>query len=204
MRQGTMTPEELRRYAETIIRGCIAFRRGDTLLALADLGHRELAVALAEVAYRCGAAAVDVSYTDNRVFAAKLEHAPDASIGHQTPWKAAQWRALAEETVALVQLMGEFEQDVVAHLQPERVAAETAGRSRYLARVRREGRRAGRSAPGRRTSGPRASSRGWSRSARSGSSRRSSSGSAASARTTRPATLAGRSISPRSATGRHG
>jgi aminopeptidase len=140
MRQGTMTPEELRRYAETIIRGCIAFRRGDTLLALADLGHRELAVALAEVAYRHAAAAVDVSYSDNRVFAAKLEHAPDASIGHQTPWKAAQWRALAEETVALVQLMGEFEQDVVAHLQPERVAAETAGRSRYLARVRREGR----------------------------------------------------------------
>jgi aminopeptidase len=140
MRDAPMTPAELRRYAEMIVHGCLAFRRGDTLLALASLGHRDLAVALAEAAYRHGATAVDVSYSDNRVFAAKLEHASDAALGHQTPWKAAQWRALAEETVALVQLMGEFELDVVAHLQPERVAAETAGRSRYLARVRREGR----------------------------------------------------------------
>jgi aminopeptidase len=140
MRDAPMTPAELRRYAEMIVHGCLAFRRGDTLLALASLGHRDLAVALAEAAYRHGATAVDVSYSDNRVFAAKLELAPDEALGHQTPWKAAQWRALADEKVALVQLMGEFELDVVAHLQPERVAAETAGRSRHLARVRREGR----------------------------------------------------------------
>jgi aminopeptidase len=140
MRDGPMTPEELRRYAETIVRGCIAFRRGDTLLALASLGHRDLAVALAEAAYRRGAAAVDVSYSDNLVYAAKLEHASEKALGHQTPWKAAQWRALAEETVAVVQVIGEFELDAVGHLQPERVAADTAGRSRYLARVRREGR----------------------------------------------------------------
>lgn len=135
-----MTPEELRRYAEAVVRGCIAFRRGDTLLTLASLGHRELAVALAEAAYRQGAAAVDVSYSDNRVYAARIEHAPEEALGRQTPWKAAQWRALAEEQVALVQVMGEFELDVVAHLSPERVAAEAAGRSRYLVRARREGR----------------------------------------------------------------
>jgi aminopeptidase len=138
--QGPMTAAELRRYAEAVVRGCIAFRRDDTLLALVSLGHRELAVALAEAAYRAGAAAVDVSYDDNRVYAAKLEHARPEALGRQTPWKAAQWRSLAEETVALVQVMGEFEHDVVAHLQPERVAADTAGRSRYLQRVRRDGR----------------------------------------------------------------
>ncbi len=135
-----MTPDELRRYAEMVVRGCIDLRRGDTVLALASLGHRELAVAVAEAAYRAGAVAVDVAYDDQRVFAAKIEHAPQTAIGHLTPWRAAQFRALGEQSVAIVQTIGEYELDVVAHLSPERVAADAAGRSRTLARVRREGR----------------------------------------------------------------
>lgn len=136
-----MTPAELRRYAELIVRGCIAFRRGDTLLQLASLGHRELAVALAEEAYRAGALAVDVLYDDPRVYAAKIAHAPAEALGHQTPWSLAQSRALGDETVALVHVMGEFEHDVLATLSPERVAADTAGRGgRHLSRYRREAR----------------------------------------------------------------
>ena len=135
-----MAPTELRRYAEMIVRGCIAFRRGDTLLELVSLGHRELAVAVAEAAYRAGAVAVDVAYDDNRVYAAKIAHGSKAALAHQTPWQAARWRALGEETVAVVQVMGEYELDVVAALPPERVAAAAGGRSRHVARIRREGR----------------------------------------------------------------
>lgn len=140
MPTGPMKPDELRRYAEMIVRGCIAFRRGDTLLQMVNLGHRELAVAITETAYRAGALAVDVAYEDNRVYAAKIQHASKDALGHQTPWKAAQWRAFGEETVALVQVMGEFELDVVADLSPERVAADSGGRNRYVARIRREAR----------------------------------------------------------------
>jgi len=135
-----MKPDELRRYAEMIVKGCIALRRGDTVLELVNLGVRDLAVAVAEASYRAGAVAVDVSYDDNRVYAAKIEHARDEALGHQTPWRAAQWRALAEETVAIVQIMGEYELDALANLSPERVAADSAGRSRYMTRIRREGR----------------------------------------------------------------
>jgi leucyl aminopeptidase (aminopeptidase T) len=35
-----MTPDELRRYAQMIIRGCIDLRRGDALLQLVSLGPR--------------------------------------------------------------------------------------------------------------------------------------------------------------------
>jgi aminopeptidase len=135
-----MTPDELRRYAEMIVRGCIAFRRGDTLLQLVSLGHRDLAVAIAEAAYRRGALAVDVAYDDNRVYAAKLAHAREEALGHQTPWRAAQWRALGDESVAVVQVIGEYELGVVADLAPERVAADNGGRTRHVARIRREGR----------------------------------------------------------------
>jgi aminopeptidase len=140
MATGPMKPNELRRYAEMIVRGCIAFRRGDTLLELVSFGHRDLAVAVAESAYRAGALAVDATYDDNRIYAAKIEHARQDALGHQTPWKVAQWRALGEETVAIVQVMGEYELGVVSDLSPERVAADSGGRNRHVARIRREGR----------------------------------------------------------------
>jgi aminopeptidase len=135
-----MRPDELRRYAAMIVRGCIAFRRGDMLLQMASFGHRDLAVAIAEAAYSAGALAVDVSYEDNRVYAAKIQHASPKALGYQTPWKAAQWRAFGEETVAIVQVVGEYELDVVTDLSPERVAADSGGRNKHVARIRREGR----------------------------------------------------------------
>ena len=135
-----MKPNELQRYAEMIVKGCLAFRPGDTLLELVSFGHRELAVAVAEAAYRAGALAVDATYEDNRVYAAKIRHASKQALGHQPPWKVAQWRALGDEQVAIVQVMGEYEPDVVANLIPERVAADSAGRNRYVSRIRREAR----------------------------------------------------------------
>lgn len=135
-----MTAGELRRYAEMIVRGCIDLRRGDTVLALASLGHRELAVAIAEAAYRGGAAAFDVAYDDQRIYAARIEHVAKGSLGYLPPWRTRQFRAMGEKTVAIVQTIGEYELDVVSHLAPERVAADLAGRSRALVRIRREGR----------------------------------------------------------------
>ena len=51
---GPMTPEELQRYADMVVRGCIAFRRGDELLVRTIFPHRDFAVALTEAAYRAG------------------------------------------------------------------------------------------------------------------------------------------------------
>ena len=135
-----MKPDELQRYAEMIVKGCVAFRRGDTLLQLVSFGHRDLAVAVAEAAYRAGAIAVDAAYEDNRIYAARIRHASKDALNHQTPWKAAQWRALGDEKVAVVQVMGEYEPDAVADLAPERVAADNAGRNKYVSRIRREAR----------------------------------------------------------------
>ncbi len=135
-----MKPEELRRYAELIVRGCIAFRRGDSLIQMVSLGHRELAVAVAEAAYRAGALAVDVQYEDNRVFATRIQRAPTIALGHQTPWKLAQWKAIGTESVAIVQVMGEYELDVVAPLSPERIAADTGSNNEHVAAIRREAR----------------------------------------------------------------
>jgi aminopeptidase len=140
-----MTQRELERYAEMIVRGCIAFRRGDTLVQRVAIAHRELAVAIAEAAYRAGAAAVDVDYDDPRIYAARVRHASRDALGGRASWQREQMRALGDEKVAIVRVMGEAELAAVASLPPERVAEDTRrlARGAELARIRIEGRMRG-------------------------------------------------------------
>ena len=137
-----MRPDELRRYSELLVRGCMAFRRGDTLIEQVGLAHRELAIAVAEAAYSAGAAAVDVAYDDRRVYAARIKHAADAALGRRTTWQREQTRALGNEDVAILHVMGEHELSVLTDLPPERVAkdAKRLAAGADLARIRREGR----------------------------------------------------------------
>src|SRR4051794_39561867 len=137
-----MKPDELRRYAEMIVRGCIAFRRGDTLIVRSAIAHRELATALAEAAYAAGALAVDVEYDDPRIYAARILHGSEKALGRRTPWQRERMRALGTEDVAIVQIMGESELDVTAGLPPERVAEDSKRLSSgpEMARIRRESR----------------------------------------------------------------
>jgi aminopeptidase len=137
-----MTPDELSRYADMIVRGCIAFRRGDELLVRPSLAHRELAIAVTEAAYRAGAKAVDVEFDDNRLYAARIRHGSRDALGGRTSWQRERMRALGREEVAIVQVLGEFENAVLADLPPKRVAesSQRLSSAPEMARVRREGR----------------------------------------------------------------
>lgn len=138
-----MKPAELERYAGTIVRGCIAFTRGDSLLVWGAPSHRELAVAVAEAAYRAGAEWVEHEVTDPRLTAARILHGSDDAIGALSPLHVAGRRALARERTALVQVHGEFEPQVLAALPPERVADDMRRRQAKLAwsaAARRQGR----------------------------------------------------------------
>jgi aminopeptidase len=117
---------DLARYAGMIVRGCVGLECGDVLLVMANLAQRELAVAVVEEAYRAGAAAVDVVYEDARVEAARVRYAQD--VGGRASWELARGRALGDERVTFVRVLGEFEQQVVGGLPAERVA-ESARRS---------------------------------------------------------------------------
>ncbi len=141
-----MTRDELARYAQMIVKGCVAFRRGDTLVVLANAAHRELVVALAETAYDAGARAVDSVVDDARVAAARISRGSEAALGYRPPWAVALARGLTDERTAVVRVMGEFEQAVLADLPPERVA-EDAKRAQaatpFLMKASREGRSRG-------------------------------------------------------------
>jgi aminopeptidase len=139
---GPMKPEELRRYAAMIVHGCVGFRRGDTLLQRVAFAHRELAVAVAEAAYRAGAAAVDVEYDDSLLYAAKIKYASNGALGRRTQWQRTRMRSLGDEDVALLYVRGEHELDARADLPPERVAedAKRLAADTAMSRIRRESR----------------------------------------------------------------
>jgi aminopeptidase len=137
-----MTSDERRRYAELIVHGCIAFRRGDTLLIRSGLAHRELAAALTGAAYRAGAFGVDVEYEDGHLYAERIMHASNEALGRRTSWQNERLRALGDEKVAVVQISGEHELGAVARLPPERVAEDSKrlAAGGPMARLRTEGR----------------------------------------------------------------
>jgi leucyl aminopeptidase (aminopeptidase T) len=51
-----LPPDQLSRYADAVVVGCLCMEAGDVLFISAQPAHRELAVALAEAAFRAGAA----------------------------------------------------------------------------------------------------------------------------------------------------
>jgi aminopeptidase len=138
-----MNPEELERYADAIVLGSIAFKRGDVLLVECSLPERELAIALAESGYRAGASAVDVVYEDPGVFAAQIRQGSNDALGGLTPWQKTRSRAYGLKEIARVVIRSNDEQEVVAGLPADRVA-EAIRRERaaetWRARQRAEGR----------------------------------------------------------------
>jgi hypothetical protein len=67
--------EVLSRYADTIVKGCLDFRRGEDLIIRADPAHREFTVGVTEAAYRAGA--FEAFHNSQHRYQATAGSAPD-------------------------------------------------------------------------------------------------------------------------------
>jgi aminopeptidase len=114
----------LARYAECIVSAGVGVSDGDKVDVVSPLGHRDLAVALADAAYRAGAAVVDVRYADPRVQAARIRHGQEAWLGELPPGATAHYRALLRPDAATIGTIGESDPGVFDGLDPNRVALE--------------------------------------------------------------------------------
>ena len=132
-----LEPAELDRYADAVVRACLALEPGDVFVLYAELAHRECAVALVESAYRAGASVAEIVYAEPRARAARIRHAPDDRLGTVPPWELAQLRALTRREATHVHILADAEPDVFADLPAERVATDFALMSRRLRAVRR-------------------------------------------------------------------
>jgi aminopeptidase len=93
-----MSPETLlERYAELAVRVGVSLQPDQVLTVTAQLEHAPFARALARAGYRAGARYVDVSYLDQFVRRAMIEHAADEVLTWTPPW---QLRRLEDRVTA--------------------------------------------------------------------------------------------------------
>jgi aminopeptidase len=119
-----LEPEQLARYADAVVHGCLALREDELFFVQAHPEHRDAAVALAESAYRAGARHVSVDYQDPRVRAARIRHAADEHLGPVPPWEPARLRAQLAPDTAVVTILGEADPGVFDDLSPDRVSGD--------------------------------------------------------------------------------
>src|SRR5260370_4880828 len=134
---GLLEPRQLRRYADAIVKASLGVTTGETLVVTAEPAHRELAVAVADAGYRAGALVSDVWYTDPLVIRARLEHAPEESLGLVSPWAERRYRELIKTTGARAAITGESDPGYLDGIPPKRLAADLAGAAKRIAFYRR-------------------------------------------------------------------
>lgn len=96
----------------------------DQVVAIgAEPGKEAVVRACAREAYRAGARFVDLAVFDPHLKRARVEHGPD-DLSYVPPWIAQRVLALGELRAARIGLTGPVEPDLMAGLDPERVAAD--------------------------------------------------------------------------------
>jgi aminopeptidase len=102
------------------------------MLVNADLGHEELARAVAAAAYERGAKFVDVSYFDPHVKRARIEHADPETLEYVPPWYGERMTKHAEGHGARVNLNGVTAPNLMGDLDPSLVGRDRLPRLKEL------------------------------------------------------------------------
>jgi aminopeptidase len=134
-----MDEATLHRYARAIVGDALRLGRGDVLAVHGEPAHRNLMVALAEEAYRAGAAYVDPVVFDPRIRRARVLQADIETLGDAPRWHEQRMRDLLRRRGAIVTIAGPADPGLLAGAPPERVAREQSrtlpGRLPYLRAV---------------------------------------------------------------------
>lgn len=114
-------------YADLAVRAGCNLQPGQRLLVQTFVEHSDFARAVARKAYEAGARYVEVSYEDQHVQKAMLEHAEDEVLTWTPPHLLVQARDLAADKAAFIYIMGTPEPDIFSSIDPAR-----AGKARML------------------------------------------------------------------------
>jgi aminopeptidase len=110
------------RYAELVVRVGVNVQPGQPVVLMCLVEHTELARAVAEQAYRAGAARVEVLYTDDYVQRSALTHAPEEALTSSSPWRFELLLELGQAHGALIRLTGNPNPNIFDGIAPRRLA----------------------------------------------------------------------------------
>ena len=121
-----MSPADLERYAELLVRVGVNLDEGQELFVDAFVEHAPLARAIARAGYAAGAKRVDVHYEDKFVNAATVELGPMDEIGRGAAWLIRRTSEIEERRGALIAIAGDPAPRLLDDVDPERVAIPRA------------------------------------------------------------------------------
>jgi aminopeptidase len=121
---------DLARLADLAVGVGANVQPGQVVGVTADYGHAELARAITESAYRRGATFVDVWYFDQLVKRARIEFAPEDSLGYVPPWYGDRILKLGELGGANIAIRGMTTPGALAGLDPTRAGRDQLPRIR--------------------------------------------------------------------------
>src|SRR5215204_6569216 len=121
------TEERLERYARLAVEIGSNVGEGQVLWLVGAPEHAPLVRAIARCAYERGASYVDVDYQDPYARRARIQHAPDETLGWTPPWVLARIDHISEEGGAMINLTGDPDPELLADLDGSRV-----GKTRML------------------------------------------------------------------------
>ena len=119
--------ERLERYARLAVEVGANVGEGQVVWLTAAPEHAPLVRAITRCAYERGARYVDVDYQDPYARRARIQNAPDDSLGWTPPWVLAKIDHVAGEHGAMIQIIGEPDPELMADLDGARV-----GKTRML------------------------------------------------------------------------
>jgi len=125
-REDILQPEQLRRYADAIVKASLGVRRGDTLVVLGEVAHRELMLAVSEAGFRAGAEVVDLDYTDPLHYRTRLLHGSTDARKSISPWRMRHYRELVKPESARAVINGMADPGYLDGVPPKRIAESQA------------------------------------------------------------------------------
>ena len=131
----------LERYADAIVRSCLAIGPGDLLAVHGEPAHRPLSLALAGVAYAAGADYVDVAFVEPALRRARVDEARPETLDYQPAWAEKRLRDLVAAHGASISINGPSDPTLMNGADPDRAARERSsripGQRVYLREVQR-------------------------------------------------------------------
>jgi aminopeptidase len=98
--------ELLRRYAQLIVRGGVNVQEGQIVSVTYEPPHRDLALLIAEEAYKQNASFVDLTMLEPRATCARINYSRESDLAYVPPYLIEKYKVLLEQRGASIRIVG--------------------------------------------------------------------------------------------------
>jgi aminopeptidase len=132
-----LAPEQVRRYADAVVKASLGVKKGDTLVVSGEPALREFMLAVVEAGYRAGATISDIEYGDSLADRARLLHGTPEARTAIAPWRMRRYRELVKPTGATAHIHGMTDLGYLDGVPLKRIAESRAAIAKQTAWFRR-------------------------------------------------------------------